>query len=162
MTRTASTAGNLRLPALPRVPPFLRPVAGRVSGRVLQQILRRALEPARRDGELDFLEGRVLRVAVEDVGISWCFTLRGGELAVLPGESEADASIGGRTRELLLLASRREDPDTLFFKRRLHLGGDTELGLHVKNLMDRLELEDLPAPVRLALVSAGEVAARAG
>lgn len=41
-------------------------------------------------------------------------------------------TISGNWREFLLLASRQEDPDTLFFRRRLQIDGDTELGLAVK------------------------------
>ena len=36
--------------------------------------------------------------------------------------------------------------DTLFFNRRLRLGGDTELGLYVKNFLDSLELDDRIGP----------------
>ena len=43
-------------------------------------------------------------------------------------------------RDFLLLGLRREDADTLFFNRRLTLGGDTELGLFVKNTLDALEI----------------------
>jgi len=39
----------------------------------------------------------------------------------------------------LALALRREDPDTLFFSRRLVLEGDTELGLALKNALDALD-----------------------
>jgi len=35
-------------------------------------------------------------------------------------------------------ALRREDPDTLFFTRRLVLEGDTALGLEIKNTLDAL------------------------
>jgi predicted lipid carrier protein YhbT len=38
------------------------------------------------------------------------------------------------------MARREEDPDTLFFSRRLIMEGDTELGLVVKNTLDALEL----------------------
>jgi predicted lipid carrier protein YhbT len=38
---------------------------------------------------------------------------------------------------------RKEDPDTLFFSRRLLMEGDTELGLLVKNTLDALELPPL-------------------
>jgi predicted lipid carrier protein YhbT len=34
-------------------------------------------------------------------------------------KAEAQVSISGNWREFLLLASRQEDPDTLFFRRRL-------------------------------------------
>jgi predicted lipid carrier protein YhbT len=45
------------------------------------------------------------------------------------------------------LATRREDPDTLFFNRRLRLGGSTELGLYAKNFLDSLELEGRLGPL---------------
>jgi predicted lipid carrier protein YhbT len=47
-----------------------------------------------------------------------------------------------------LLATRRVDPDTLFFQRRIRVEGDTELGLGVKNTMDGMDWDDLPAPLR--------------
>lgn len=37
------------------------------------------------------------------------------------------------------LALRREDPDTLFFARRLVIEGDTELGLVAKNALDAID-----------------------
>ncbi|MGC2048204.1 MAG: SCP2 sterol-binding domain-containing protein, partial [Gallionella sp.] len=42
--------------------------------------------------------------------------------------------------DFLMLALRKEEPDTLFFSRRLCMEGDTELGLLVKNTLDTLEL----------------------
>jgi len=57
---------------------------------------------------------------------------------------EADLTIEGTVYTFLLLATRKEDADTLFFRRQLKTSGDTELGLHVKNLLDGLELETLP------------------
>lgn len=41
---------------------------------------------------------------------------------------------------VVTLAMRKEDPDTLFFSRRLSMQGDTELGLLLKNTLDALEL----------------------
>ncbi|MCV5960072.1 SCP2 sterol-binding domain-containing protein, partial [Escherichia coli] len=49
------------------------------------------------------------------------------------------------------IAGRKEDPDTLFFQRRLSIEGDTELGLEVKNLMDSVDLEQLPKAMQVAL-----------
>ena len=51
----------------------------------------------------------------------------------------------------LLLASRLEDADTLFFQRRLELSGDTELGLTLRNVLDRLPWEQVPLGLRIAL-----------
>ena len=53
--------------------------------------------------------------------------------------------------DLLLLASRLEDADTLFFHRRLELTGDVELGLAVRNLLDQLPWDSLPLGLRIAL-----------
>ena len=39
------------------------------------------------------------------------------------------------------LATRAEDPDTLFFQRRLSLEGETEAGLYIKNMLDGAEFD---------------------
>ena len=43
---------------------------------------------------------------------------------------------------LLQLATQQVDPDTLFFRRKLLVTGDTELGLQLKNLLDTIELKE--------------------
>ena len=53
---------------------------------------------------------------------------------------ETDLCIAASAHDFLLLAQRQQDPDTLFFNRRLVMEGDTELGLVVKNTLDALEL----------------------
>ena len=55
-----------------------------------------------------------------------------------PGE--ADLTISASAYDFVLLARRQEDPDSLFFSRRLAMEGDTELGLLVKNTIDAIEL----------------------
>lgn len=52
----------------------------------------------------------------------------------------ADLTLSATAHDFLLLAQRRQDPDTLFFSRRLSMEGDTELGLVVKNALDAIEL----------------------
>jgi predicted lipid carrier protein YhbT len=59
--------------------------------------------------------------------------------------------VRGSATDLLLLASRLEDADTLFFQRRLQLTGDTELGLAVRNLLDQLPWETIPLWLRITL-----------
>lgn len=95
------------------------------------------------DGSFACLQGRWLRLEVEDLGLAWNLTR--GRLGLQLGEhAAADLVIRGNWREFLLLASRHEDPDTLFFRRRLTIEGDTELGLEVKNLIDSLDPDELP------------------
>ncbi|MNP62413.1 SCP-2 sterol transfer family protein [compost metagenome] len=71
-------------------------------------------------------------------------------------------TIRGNWRDFVLLASRHEDPDTLFFRRRLVIEGDTELGLAVKNLIDSLDPEDLPGWLWKGMQRAGEAVQQAG
>jgi predicted lipid carrier protein YhbT len=92
-----------------------------------------------REGELDFLRDRVLQVEVMDARLRFALTLDTGRLRVAGAGRAVDLRIAGTVYDFLLLASRREDADTLFFKRRLRLEGDTELGLHLKNFLDSVE-----------------------
>ncbi len=52
-----------------------------------------------------------------------------------------DVRIRGSYDDFWRLAMRNEDPDTLFFQRRLTIEGDTETGLMLKNLLDALEYD---------------------
>ena len=82
-------------------------------------------------------------------------TLRDGQLRVRQHPT-LDVIFTGNTNDLLMIAARREDPDTLFFQRRLRIEGDTELGLTVKNLLDAIDPERMPALQQLAdMVEAG-------
>lgn len=111
----------------------------------------RALAPQLADGDVDFLEGRSLRIRIPDLGCDWLVTKRGPRLAFRAGRGGAEATFAGDARSLLLLAARREDPDTLFFQRRLVIEGDTELGLQVKNLIDSVDFDELPPSLTRAL-----------
>jgi len=135
-----------RSPTLPRLltlPMGLIPP--RLNSTVLAQILNRVFAPELKDGELDFLDGQVMRIGVDDARLTFRLTLADGRIrAAKTGE---DLTIDGNVYEFLLLATRREDPDTLFFNRRLRLGGSTELGLYAKNFLDSLELEGRLGPL---------------
>ncbi len=119
----------------------------RVHNTLLVQILNRLFAAELAEGELDFLQDRVMRIEVTDARLIFHITLRQNRLSVVPDRRADDLSISGCVYDFLLLATRREDADTLFFNRRLKLGGDTELGLYVKNFLDALELEDRLGPL---------------
>ncbi|MEE9358567.1 ubiquinone anaerobic biosynthesis accessory factor UbiT [Candidatus Vondammii sp. HM_W22] len=131
-----------RSPFLPRplaLPLSLIPTSA--SSQVLVKALERIFEPELADGEVDFLEGRIMLINVVDARLSYRITLVDGKLKAADGDHH-DLSIEGSIYDFLLLATRQEDADTLFFNRRLKLGGDTELGLFVKNFLDAVELDD--------------------
>ncbi|MCB1760497.1 MAG: SCP2 sterol-binding domain-containing protein [Gammaproteobacteria bacterium] len=128
-----------RLPAPLALPLSIIPT--RFNSEVLARILNHLFEPDLADGELDFLEGKQMLITVADARLSYRLTLRNGRIAAVRGEQADDLSIEGSLYDFLLLATRREDTDTLFFNRRLKLGGDTELGLYVKNFLDAMDIE---------------------
>jgi predicted lipid carrier protein YhbT len=90
------------------------------------------------------LEGK--RVAFRALDVAQCVTLTLGPsgFAAAPASSEpADLTISASVHDLMALALRQEDSDSLFFDRRLVLEGDTELGLLVKNTFDSVDFAAL-------------------
>lgn len=113
-----------------------------VHGTAVAGVLNRIFADALHEGELDFLQGRSMRVQVSDMRLTFCISLQQGKLvAVRDRRMPAALSITGTLHAFLLLAARREDTDTLFFQRRLLMEGDTELGLEVKNFLDGQDME---------------------
>ena len=86
------------------------------------------------------LQGKLVSIQVTDAGVAYYFTLDRNGMAACRRTSEPDLTISASACDFLMLALRKEDPDTLFFSRRLCMEGDTELGLLVKNTLDALEL----------------------
>ena len=86
------------------------------------------------------LEGKRLAIRVRDARLDFDFTWQGGKFAPCARHAEPDLAISANAQDFVLLAQRKQDPDTLFFNRRLIMEGDTELGLVVKNALDALEL----------------------
>lgn len=80
-----------------------------------------------------------LRLAVLDAGVAFDVAWNGRAFAAATSKTEPDVVIGATLYDLGLLATRREDPDTLFFSRRLVMEGDTELGLLIKNTLDAID-----------------------
>jgi predicted lipid carrier protein YhbT len=106
---------------------------------------RSALEPA---------VGRRVRIEFDAPRLGVTVSLR--QNYFLPARGRPDVTIRAKPSDYLSLALRREDPDTLFFTRRLVMEGDTDLGLVVKNALDAVDWDALPAPLaRLSAKLAG-------
>lgn len=88
----------------------------------------------------NILRGRGLALRVRDAQLGFDFRWDGQRFAPSRPQAEPDLVISANAQDFVLLAQRRQDPDTLFFNRRLVMEGDTELGLVVKNALDALEL----------------------
>jgi O2-independent ubiquinone biosynthesis accessory factor UbiT len=128
----------------------LRCIPFNIKKRAIEQLLQLQFKQSLEDGELDFLENRWLKIQVTDLQLIWFISLIDNKL-VVSREEIPDVSFIGNTNDLIMIATKRQDPDTLFFQRRLIVEGDTELGLYVKNLMDSIELDAIPKLLRLTL-----------
>lgn len=77
--------------------------------------------------------GRELRLRITATGLSSGWDAGSGR--------PWDVRIRGQFDDFWQLATGDEDPDTLFFQRRLAIEGDVETGLAVKNLLDAMEYD---------------------
>lgn len=107
------------------------------------------------------LEGKRVRIQITDVPLRLQLVVASGRLAAAAAQAPPHVTLRGRLRDFWRLATRAEDPDTLFFERRLAVEGETETGLAIKNALDALEwdwtrhlravLPGLPAEALIAL-----------
>ena len=125
-------------------------IPDRVHSTTVVTVLNRVFATALRDGELDYLQDRSVRIRIRDMQLTFCITLQQGRLVASREKHMPDLSITGTLHAFLLLAARYEDTDTLFFQRRLQMEGDTELGLEVKNFLDGLDVDALWLPRRVS------------
>ena len=86
------------------------------------------------------LQGKLISIRVTEAVVAFYFTLARNGMVACRRTREPELTISASACDFLMLALRKEDPDTLFFSRRLFMEGDTELGLLVKNTLDALEL----------------------
>lgn len=99
--------------------------------------------------DFDCLVERCVRLEASDLGTGMNLTLRRNRFCATTASPHV--TIRARLSDFARLALRREDPDTLFFNRRLTIEGDTELGLAIKNALDAIDWDRLPAPLRSLL-----------
>jgi predicted lipid carrier protein YhbT len=115
---------------LPQTPPTLALIAG-LNLALGRMIPREPLEP---------LLGKRFAIRVIDAGLNLRFTYGSRGFKPIFDAAPPDLTISARSRDFIALIAREEDPDTLFFSRRLLTEGDTDLGLLVKNTLDGIEL----------------------
>lgn len=132
-----------KAPVFLRFPVQFLPVS--LQQKVMLETLKRIFHEALDDGDFAFLENRWLEVHVNDIGFKSYISYVDNNLLVQSDIEKPDVRFSANLNDLILIAARKEDPDSLFFQRRLLIEGDTELGLEVKNLMDSVDLDSLPS-----------------
>jgi len=129
--------------------PTLSIIPYSVQKKLLLTSLHSVFKEALADDDFKFLKNKWLCITVTDLALNWLISFDNGQLIMAESNQsqDADVNFSASSDDLLLIAGRKEDPDTLFFQRRLKIEGDTELGLEVKNLIDALDIEQLPSLV---------------
>ena len=115
-----------RLPALP--PRF-------ALVKTLNLMLKRGLLPA----DMSLFDGRTFEIDVLDAGIKVRFTANAEKFIDADFFGTPDLRLAANGIDFMRMMMREEDPDTLFFNRKLQIEGDTELGLITKNLLDSVD-----------------------
>lgn len=144
------------LPAFPRpLARFIAVLPPWPASRAFAAVCNLAAWPTLKELDWDTVQGRRFRVVVKDMGLCLHFSVTPAGFRA-EHNGLADVTFTATAGDFARLALRLEDPDTLFFNRRLLIEGDTDLGLAVKNMLDAVELEALMAkmPVRLGHVAA--------
>jgi len=143
---------SFRTSVINLVPKILKPTLNVMPYSIQKKCLLTALhsvfKEALADDDFDFLQGKWLSISVTDLALNWLISYDDSLIMAENNQTfDANVSFSASSDDLLLIAGRKEDPDTLFFQRRLKIEGDTELGLEVKNLIDALDIDQLPSLV---------------
>jgi predicted lipid carrier protein YhbT len=94
--------------------------------------------------------GKRFSVHVKDIGLSLYLSV--GENGLKAEKAgPVDVTFTATAEDFARLSLRLEDPDTLFFNRRLLIEGDTDLGLTLKNLLDAVDWDELARRMPLGL-----------
>ena len=139
---------------LPRVLP------GHLRQSLLANALSRHLRQRVGSDEIGMLEGKAIRIRMTDIDCDWWLEFRDARLVASSPQDNPAVVITGGLGDFLMLAGRLEDPDTLFFERRLEVSGDTATGLLLRNLLDRMPANALPLPPRIILNRLARFSAR--
>lgn len=148
---------ELKAKILNTIPKVLRPSLAVLPNAVKNQIMLKALTHVffdeLEDGDLAFLQHKWLKISITDLQLDWYISYNKHKFIVAHATEQLveDVSFSANGDDLLLIAGRKEDPDTLFFQRRLKIEGDTELGLEIKNLIDALDTDKLSRRINLII-----------
>jgi len=74
-----------------------------------------------------------------DLNKKFYLRIKDGDIKIIPHlAKEPDVVMKGETKVFFGLLLGKEDPDTVFFSRRLEISGDTAAAIHFKNILNSL------------------------
>ncbi|HBO84404.1 MAG: hypothetical protein A2073_07760 [Deltaproteobacteria bacterium GWC2_42_11] len=85
------------------------------------------------------LGDKVFLFTASDIKKNFYFHIKDGDIKVIPNfAGNVDVTMQGETNVLFGLLLGKEDPDTVFFSRKLIINGDTASAIHFKNILNNL------------------------
>ena len=103
---------------------------------VMAQALNRLWWPQVDEATQAELSGRVVELVVDDLGITCRLQARPRGLSPASAGQPVALRLKATAQVYWRLLQGQDDPDTLFFDRRMVMEGDTEYGLLLKNTLD--------------------------
>lgn len=84
--------------------------------------------------KLAVLDGKVFKFDAIDLGKTFSIHVIGQDIKLVPHCNKTpDVTMRGEVGVLMSLMTGKEDPDTVFFSRKLEITGDTAAAIHFKN-----------------------------
>jgi predicted lipid carrier protein YhbT len=123
---------------------LLRSLPDSVHSELLSRLFNHLLRGQYMVDQLHDLDGKRLAIGIKDTRTELLFRIQGNQIRRQPKSGATpswDVRISGNLNDFWQLANRSEDPDTLFFHRRLAIEGETEAGLYLKNLLDGMDFD---------------------
>jgi O2-independent ubiquinone biosynthesis accessory factor UbiT len=118
----------------------LRVIPDKIHTQIISMCINHLLRGQELKKRLWELEGKSVCINIKDAQTRFHFLIQAGHLKSAPYNS-SNVTITGNTTDFWKLATHKEDPDTLFFRRNLSIEGETETGVHIKNILDSLEYD---------------------
>ena len=101
----------------------------------IETTMQNALKAPFLEGDLNFLQGRWIQFHIIDFKTRWNVTLGTHGPILVASPVRADVTISGNLKDFIAMANSENDPDTLFFQRKILIEGDTEMSLMIKNTL---------------------------
>lgn len=85
------------------------------------------------------IDDKLFLFEASDLNKKFYLHIRDGDIKIIPHLKKApDVIMRGETSVFLGLFLGKEDPDTVFFSRKLEISGDTAAAIHFKNILNSL------------------------
>jgi predicted lipid carrier protein YhbT len=123
---------------------LLKTLPNAIHTELLSRVFNHALKGQWFSEQLDDINGKRIAITINDTATELLFMVEDRQFKRANPKQFSQpwhVKISGNLEEFWKLATRAEDPDTLFFNRTLSLEGETETGLFIKNLLDSADFE---------------------